>query len=211
MHANDANDANATRDCATVEVDAATTQSSRPPSFNAVCQAHRDELYGTAMRLSKSPSDADDLVQETFLRAYQAWDRFEEGSNARAWLFRILMNSFINGYRKRRRHARITNACPADAVSAVYGSSNDYATAAVQEMTEHSLGDEVSEALNQLSPDYRTVVEMADIDGERYRDIATRLGVPIGTVMSRLFRARRQLEAALRDYARLDYGICRAA
>lgn len=172
---------------------------------------HREELFAGAMRMTRSPDDAHDLVQETLLRAYLAWERFEPGSNCRAWLFRILTNSFINIYRKRRRHQRFATECPADAVAAIYGTSVHAANDPESTLLTTSFSDEVRAALDTLAPDYRAVVELADLRGIRYREIAEKLDVPIGTVMSRLFRARRQLEAQLGDFAAADYGIKRAA
>lgn len=172
---------------------------------------HRNALYASALRLTRRPSDAEDLVQETMLRAFAAWHRFEPGSNCRAWLFRILTNSFINNYRRRRRHNRFATERPDDAATALYGESHHRAANPEEEILEGTLGDEVTAALAGLGDDYRQVVELADLRGIRYRDIAARLGVPIGTVMSRLFRARRQLEAQLRAFAASDYGIARRA
>jgi RNA polymerase sigma-70 factor (ECF subfamily) len=187
------------------------TGTTRHAEFADACLPHQPEMYGVALRLTRSPDDAKDLVQETLMRAMCAWNRFEPGSNVRAWLLRILTNSFINGYRKRRRHARFATERPGDALSALYGEPRDQVPHPVEEKVAHELGDEVSAALGTLAPDYREVVERADLRGERYRDIADALDVPIGTVMSRLFRARRQLEAQLESYAALDYGIRRAA
>jgi RNA polymerase sigma-70 factor (ECF subfamily) len=172
---------------------------------------HQQTLYATALRLTRQPNDAEDLVQDTMLRAYKAWARFEPGSNCRAWLLRILTNSFINNYRRRRRHQRFANECPEDAVVALYGESHDRASNPERELIGHTLSDEVTAAMAKLGDDYRQVVELADLRGVRYRDIAATLGVPIGTVMSRLFRARRQLEQELREFAATDYGIRRAA
>lgn len=179
--------------------------------FVTACMPHQGELYGVAMRLARSHDDALDLVQETLMRAMCAWDRFEPGSNLRAWLLRILTNSFINGYRKRRRHSRFATECPGDALVALYGTDEDHIADPVDVAVGAALGDEVKTALDALGPEYREVVERADLKGEKYRDIADALHVPIGTVMSRLFRARRQLESELRDYAAEDYGIKRAA
>ncbi len=161
------------------------------------------------MRLTRSPDDAADLVQETLLRAYQAWSRFVAGSNCRGWLLRILTNSFINIYRKQRRQQRFVQERPEEAAATFHGPAD--AADARARLVAQSLGDEVTAALAALSDDYRKVIELADLHGVRYRDIAAQLEVPVGTVMSRLFRARRQLEAALHDYAARDYGIRRAA
>ncbi|MCP4446820.1 MAG: sigma-70 family RNA polymerase sigma factor [Myxococcales bacterium] len=181
-----------------------------PCDFDSLVLPLRSDLYGTAMRYTHSASDADDLVQDTLVRAYGAWERFEPGSNCRAWLFRILTNSFINGYRKRKHHRRFTQENHDDACAAVFGDVEARCQSPRKVMVEECLGDEVSAALESLGDDYRQVVEMADLGGQRYRDIAGKLGVPIGTVMSRLYRARRQLESLLRDYAAADYGIRRA-
>ncbi len=180
-------------------------------SFDAEVMPHRQTLYATALRLTKQPSDAEDLVQDTLLRAYTAWARFEPGSNCRAWLLRIMTNSFINSYRRRRRHQRFANECPDDAVYALYGDSQREAQDPEHKLLADQLGDEVTAALASLGEDYRRVVELADLRGIRYREIAAKLGLPIGTVMSRLFRARRQLEQQLSEYAATDYGIRRAA
>lgn len=177
--------------------------------FDSLVLPLRADLYGTAMRYTRSASDADDLVQETLIRAYGAWDRFEPGTNCRAWLFRILTNSFINGYRKRKRHRRFTQENHEDACAAIFGDMEARTQSPRAALVDDCLGDEVSAALESLGEDYRQVVEMADLKGQRYRDIAGKLGVPIGTVMSRLYRARRQLESLLRDYAAADYGIRR--
>src|SRR5687768_5350932 len=179
--------------------------------FAAACLPHQGEMYGVGLRMTRSHQDALDLVQETLMRAMLAWDRFEPGSNVRAWLLRILTNTFINGYRKRRRHQRFATECPGDARAALYGTPEDNTGDLEDAIVEEELGDEVSGALDRLSPDYREVVERADLRGEKYKDIAEATGVPIGTVMSRLFRARRQLEEDLREYAEDDWGIARAA
>jgi RNA polymerase sigma-70 factor (ECF subfamily) len=180
-------------------------------AFSAACLPYQTDVYGAALRLTRSHDDALDLVQETLMRAMMAWRSFEQGSNVRAWLLRIVTNAFINGYRKRRRHQRFATECPGDALRALYGEDQGSSEHASEQAVAEMLGDEVRTALAQLGPDYREVVERADLRGEKYRDIADALHVPIGTVMSRLFRARRQLEEQLRDYAAVDYGIRRAA
>lgn len=165
--------------------------------FAAACLPHQGEMYGCGLRMTRSHQDALDLVQETLMRAMLAWDRFEPGSNVRAWLLRILTNTFINGYRKRRRHQRFATECPGDARAALYGTPEDTTGDLEDAIVEAELGDEVSGALDRLSPDYREVVERADLRGEKYKDIAEATGVPIGTVMSRLARARAHVKAAL--------------
>jgi len=180
-------------------------------AFTAACLPHQAELYGVAMRICRDPDTAKDLVQETLLRAMVAWDSFQPGSNLRAWLFRILTNAFINGYRKRRRHQRFASERPGDALSALYGRDQDHTDDLEDEIFGEDLCDEVKDALGRLGPEYRDVVERADLKGEKYKDIADALHVPIGTVMSRLFRARRVLEVELANFAARDYGIKRAA
>jgi RNA polymerase sigma-70 factor, ECF subfamily len=186
-------------------------QTTAMQAFALTCVPYQRELYGMALRITRNPDHAGDLVQETLLRAMVAHQSFLPGSNLRAWLLRILTNAFINGYRKRRRHHRLTTERPGDALTALYGSDHDCAPDLGTDLTENQLGDEVSSALGKLGAPYRDVVERADLRGERYRDIADSLHVPIGTVMSRLFRARRELEDELADYAASDYGIRRAA
>jgi RNA polymerase sigma-70 factor (ECF subfamily) len=163
-----------------------------------------------AMRLTRRPADASDLVQETLLRAMCAWDRFVPGSNQKAWLLRILTNCFINDYRRSRRHQRMASERTIDVRLAVLGTAEDHHDP-VAGLLARELSDEVVTALADLAPEQRQVVERADLHGEAYREIADSLHVPVGTVMSRLFRARRQLEVALEEYAASDHGLQRAA
>ncbi|ACY16176.1 sigma-70 family RNA polymerase sigma factor [Haliangium ochraceum] len=182
-------------------------QRQRRAAFTRHCLPHRGELYAVALRMTRSPADANDLVQETFLRAYAAWSGFEPGSNCRAWLFRIQTNSYINLYRKRRRHHRIATAHPEDTRAAAHPRDAAHAASPEEVLLADALGDEVTRALGKLRPDYREVVELADVRGLGYREIADELSLPLGTVMSRLFRARRSLEGELRAFAANDYGI----
>jgi RNA polymerase sigma-70 factor (ECF subfamily) len=185
--------------------------STRAADFDTTVLPHREELLAAALRYTRNRADAEDLVQDTLARALGAWSRFEPGSNCRAWLFRILTNGFISGYRRRRRYNRFAHESGDDAVTAFYGEGYDRAGNPEDVLLTGGLGDEVESALAELGEDYLKVVLLADLRGARYRDIASELGVPIGTVMSRLFRARRQLEERLRDYAAAGYGIRRAA
>jgi RNA polymerase sigma-70 factor (ECF subfamily) len=179
--------------------------------FEQACLPHQGDLLGVAMRIARNRDAASDLVQDTLLRAMCAWDSFQPGSNLRAWLFRILTNTFITGYRKRRRHQRFTTERPGDALAALYGRDHDATDDLALALFGDELSDEVAAALRRLGPEYRDVIERADLRGERYKDIADALQVPVGTVMSRLFRARRALEAELAGFAARDYGIRRAA
>ncbi len=179
--------------------------------FERAALPHLPDLYAVAMRLSRSPADAEDLVQETYLRAYSSWDSFQPGSNCRAWLIRILTNSFINHYRRRRSHRSFARRSEPEHVQALLDGEATRAKTPEQNLLEGAFSDEVSAALGELTDDYRLVIVLADLEGMKYKDIADVLGCPIGTVMSRLFRARRVLEAKLRPYAEADYGIGRAA
>ena len=172
---------------------------------------HRNELYGAAFRYTKNARDAEDLVQETMLRALAAWQRFIPGSNARAWLHRILTNNFINSYRQRKNRRRFATETGEDAAVALHGEDVERSADPRRQLFKNELGDEVTSALNSLGHDYRQVVVLADLQGTHYQEIAKTLDVPVGTVMSRLFRARRKLERALRGYAASDYGIRKAA
>jgi RNA polymerase sigma-70 factor (ECF subfamily) len=180
-------------------------------AFERAALPHLSDLYAVAMRLSRSPSDAEDLVQETYLRAYASFGSFQPGSNCRAWLIRILTNSFINHYRRRRSHRAFARRGEPEHVQALLDDDAPRAKNPEQNLCEGAFSDEVSAALADLTDDYRVVVVLADLEGMKYKDIAVALGCPIGTVMSRLFRARRVLEDRLRSYARADYGIGCAA
>lgn len=180
-------------------------------AFASEVLPYQRELYAAALRYTKEPAGAEDLVQETLLRALKSWDSFEPGSNCRAWLYRILTNSFINKHRRKKRHQRFAHERGDDGIIALYGAEKRRHRQPDEPMLHAALSDEVAAALASLSEDYRRVVELADLEGIRYKDIAERLEIPIGTVMSRLFRARRQLEEALREFAAERYGIRRAA
>jgi RNA polymerase sigma-70 factor, ECF subfamily len=159
---------------------------------------HLRELFAAGMRMARSTAEAEDLVQETFLRAYAGWHRFEPGTNVRAWLFRILTNAFINGWRERARAARIEEhrlleASYSDETRAAAGDPEGHLAGA-------HLSDEMAVALGSLPPGYRAAVVLAELHDFSYAEIADALGVPTGTVMSRLHRGRRML---LERYERL--------
>jgi len=172
----------------------------RQERLEAEALTYLDPLYRTALRLSRNPQDAEDLVQETYLNAFRALDRFEEGTNLRAWLFRILNNAFISQYRRRKRRP----SSSLDEVSDFYLYDHLVAgnTAPAQENPEREvlsrIGDEaVLRALEELPVEFRQVELLADVEGFSYREIADILGIPIGTVMSRLYRGRRRLQQRL--------------
>ncbi|RMH41632.1 MAG: sigma-70 family RNA polymerase sigma factor [Deltaproteobacteria bacterium] len=178
--------------------------------FEAAVLPHRRALYACALRYTRNRGDAEDLVQEALARAFAAWSGFVPGSNARAWLFRIMTNQFITGCRRRRRERRLETEAREDAVRALYGADRTQAARDPERFwLQWQVSDAVVAALAALTPEHREVILLADLGGRSYRDVAGRLGVPIGTVMSRLFRARRQLEAELADYAAREYGIAR--
>ncbi len=180
--------------------------------FEQAALPHLRDLYAIAVRMTRNPDAAQDLVQETYLRAYGAWPSFLEGSNCRAWLIRILTNSYINHYRRSRSHRSFTQRSEDEQLAALYGDATRPATRGAESLlAEAGFSDEVDRALAELDEDYRVVVLLADVEEMKYKDIAEALGWPIGTVMSRLFRARRRLEERLAPFAQADYGIRRAA
>lgn len=161
---------------------------------------HRRSLYPVALRMTRNPSDAEDLVQESMARAYAGIRHFTPGTNSKAWLFRILSNTFVSGYRKRQREPLQVLGAEFDSLSAAdEGRSRAAPSAedAVLGQFEHS---DVRRALSELPECFRATVYLADVEGYPYRDIAEMLGVPIGTVMSRLHRARAMLRKRLVAY-----------
>lgn len=159
------------------------------------------ELYAAALRFTRNERDAEDLVQETMLKAYAAWDSFVPGGSARSWCHRILRNTFITGYRRRVTELRAAREEPEELRRITSAGSRraaeDPESAAVREQ----LGDEVLEAMSSLSLEFREVLELHYLQGRSYRDIARITRTPMGTVMSRLHRARRTLRDSLRSYA----------
>ncbi|QJC21346.1 sigma-70 family RNA polymerase sigma factor [Arcanobacterium buesumense] len=162
-----------------------------------------DQLYGAALRLTRNPQDAEDLVQETYAKAFAAFHQYQQGTNLKAWLYRILNNAFISNYRKAQRRPKEADAEQVEDWQEYAASMHDSRglMSAEAEVLERLPDSEIKEALEQLSDDRRTVVYLADIEGFSYQEIADIVGVPIGTVMSRLHRGRTQLREILRDYA----------
>ena len=176
--------------------------------FEGLISAHLDSLYRTALRMTKNTADAEDLVQETCLKAFRYFDRFEEGSNIRAWLFKILTNLFINRYRKQAKEPVVVE----------YDETQDYLlyskmqpaaaggdagnTGPEKDLFDRVLGTEVDKAINDLPEDFRIVVVMAFVEGLSYEEIAEALDVPMGTIKSRLHRGRKLLQKALYQYAK---------
>ncbi|WP_455951333.1 sigma-70 family RNA polymerase sigma factor [Arcanobacterium haemolyticum] len=169
-----------------------------------------DQLYGAALRLTRNPQDAEDLVQETYAKAFAAFHQFTPGTNVKAWLYRILNNAFISNYRKAQRRPKEAESDQVEDWQEYSAASHDSRglVSAEAEALENLPDSEIKDALDQLSDDRRTVVYLADAEGFSYQEIADIVGVPIGTVMSRLHRGRTQLREILRDYAlQLGYKV----
>jgi RNA polymerase sigma-70 factor (ECF subfamily) len=170
--------------------------------FRSEMLPHLDAMYNFALRLTMEPTDAEDLVQDTIVKAYRFFSSYEKGTNAKAWLFRILKNSYINNYRKKSKRP---NEVDYDEVSTFYETirADQTDTSDLEErLYRDMLDDTVTKALEDLPEDFRSVVLLCDVEGFTYEEIANMLDVPIGTIRSRLHRGRNLLRAALEGYAR---------
>jgi len=180
----------------------------RKQRFEEQALPHLDDLYGTALRMTRDPRQAEDLVQDTYLRAYTYFDRFTAGTNCRAWLFRILHNTFINGYRRRLRERSLLD--PAQEVrihdNFVSESAILYARDPEGQLQGNLLSEVVTRSLEELPPEFRMTVVLSDLQDFSYKEIAAVLDCPVGTVMSRLFRGRRLLREKLLQHAQ-EQGI----
>jgi len=159
-----------------------------------------DQLHSAALAMTRNTSDAEDLVQETITKAYTAFDQFTPGTNLRAWLHRILANTFINSYRKRKREPAIASNGERDEWQTGSESYAQVAPSAETEALDRLADSEVLRALRDLPQDFRTAIYLADIEGYPYREVARIMGTPIGTVMSRLHRGREKLRTKLSGY-----------
>jgi len=184
----------------------------RKSSFQEEALPHLDAVYRFALRLTGSPDEAQDLAQETFLRAFRAWGQYTPGTNCKSWLFTICRNTYLRGRERNQRHDAIVASQTVPESAAVDPVNPLWASVAERDpegaFFDAFVDREVLETIDRLPEDYRTVVVLSDVEGLSYQEIADMLDVPVGTVKSRLFRARRRLQADLYDYA-LEMGYIR--
>jgi RNA polymerase sigma-70 factor (ECF subfamily) len=174
--------------------------------FADLAMGYMPSLYSAALRMTRNPADAEDLVQETYLKAYRAFGSFEAGTNLKAWLYRILTNTFINSYRSKKRRPEQTEIDDVEELFLYRRLGGLEAVAAGRsaeaEVMDHFTETEVKDAVEALPEQFRLAVLLADVEGFSYKEIAEILDVPIGTVMSRLHRGRRALQKALYEFGR---------
>lgn len=169
--------------------------------FEAEFMPHIDALYNFAYRLAQSEDDANDLVQETYMKAYRFFDSYQKGTNAKAWVFRILKNSFINEFRKKSKQPAKVDY---NEVEGYYNSDDTEVEATVDlrvDTVKEMMGDEVMLAINSLDVNFRTIIILSDLEGFKYEEMAKILDIPVGTVRSRLHRARNLMKDKLKGYA----------
>jgi RNA polymerase sigma-70 factor (ECF subfamily) len=179
-------------------------QREKRAEFERQALVHTDALFGAAYRLTRNARDAEDLVQDSLLRAYRFWDSFEQDSNCKAWLLRIVTNTFINEYQRRKRSREVLDAASAEQEATdgvlMHAEATDRQSPE-RTLLERSVSDDVQRALDGLPDDFRTAVVLCDVQGLSYKEIADIMQTPVGTVMSRLFRGRKLLAASLREFA----------
>ncbi len=180
------------------------TVEQRTARFERDAMQYVDQLYSAAMRMARNPSDAEDLVQEAYAKAFSAFHQYKPGTNLKAWLYRILTNTYINLYRKRQREPLQTNSDQVEdwqmAASAEHTSTG--LRSAEAEALDHLPDSDVKQALQAIPEDFRLAVYFSDVEGYSYKEISEIMDTPIGTVMSRLHRGRKLLREHLADYAR---------
>ncbi len=188
-------------------------QTEKRKDFQQQAMPFLDAMFGTAYRLTRNPRDAEDLVQESLLRAYRFWDTFERDSNCKAWLLRIVTNTFINEYQRKKRSREILESATAEQAATdgvlIHEQAERYQSPE-RALLERGVSDDVQRALDALPDDFRLAVVLCDMQGLSYKEIADIMGCPVGTVMSRLFRGRKLLAGALRGYAQ-DQGFAPTA
>ncbi len=180
--------------------------------FEALVMPHLEPLYGTAMRMTRNPQEADDLLQDTCLKAYRFLDKFQRGTNFKAWIFRILTNVFINRYRKLQRDREVRGEVEREGHHShilAQGPVRD-ALSPEEAILDHMMSEDILAALEVLPPDFRMAIILSDVEEFSYREIAEIMDCPVGTVMSRLYRARRMMQRLLLSHAQ-DMGLVTAS
>ena len=179
-------------------------ENERKREFEQIAFEHLDSLFSTAMRMTRNKADAEDLVQDTYLRAYRFFDQFTKGTNFKAWLFKILKNTYINKFRKRSKEPQVVDF---DDIEMFYDQLSKeqvikFSDSPDEEVFRNLLGEDVRRAIEELPSEFRMAIILSDLEGFSYKEVAEIIGRPVGTVMSRLYRGRKMLQKRLWDYAK---------